>query len=243
MKKIAFHIQKGGTGKTTLSGNIAYAQSQTRKTVLIDCDPQGNASSWFIVDSAKYELADILQGRATVKESLIKLSETFYILPTFAINGGLKDYAETALFREPFIFDDLTEELEKQDFEIAIFDLSPGMSQLERTVIGSVDVVITPLTPEYFSLDGIEIFSNELKKLNKSLRKNVRHNKIVCNGLNKSFSRHTEIYKTFEDLEYTLFTIPQDSKIAESQLVHKSIFEYHPESRSIPELQRLSRAL
>ncbi|WP_210378383.1 ParA family protein, partial [Borreliella garinii] len=49
MKKIAFHIQKGGVGKTTLSGNIASYLSKTKKVVLVDCDiQQGSSSTWFL---------------------------------------------------------------------------------------------------------------------------------------------------------------------------------------------------
>ena len=62
MIKVAFHIQKGGTGKTTLAGNVSYALSKNKKTILIDCDPQGNASSWFLVENPPYELADVLKA-------------------------------------------------------------------------------------------------------------------------------------------------------------------------------------
>lgn len=240
MKKVAFHIQKGGVGKTTISGNVAFSVSRDKKTIYIDTDPQGNASSWLLTAAPQYELSDILNGTVSALDAIVKIDDNFHIIPTFAIDGKLKDYAETKLFREPFIFDDLCGELDRAGYEIAIFDLSPGMSQLERAVIAAVDEVITPLTPEYFSLDGIEIFRNELDKLNKAMRKNVRHEKIVCNGLNRSFSAHNDIYREFESLKYKLFTIPQDRKIADAQLFHKSIFEYNPESKSIPELKRLA---
>lgn len=243
MKRIAFHIQKGGVGKTTLSGNVAYYMSLKKRVCLVDADPQGNASSWFITEAPQYELADVLSGSVSISEALCSISEKFYILPTFGIDGGLKEYAESKLFKEPFIFEDVNEALQGAGFDLVIYDLSPGMSQLERTVISSVDEVITPLTPEFFSIDGIEIFNSELKKINKSFRKQVKHNKIVCNSLNKSFSRHREISGNFNALDYQLFTIPQDSKIAEAQLYNSSIFQYYPESKSIPEIVRLCEAL
>ena len=58
MKSIAFHIQKGGTGKTSCSGSIAAGLARKgHKTILVDCDQQGNASSWFLTNPIDYELA------------------------------------------------------------------------------------------------------------------------------------------------------------------------------------------
>lgn len=242
MKKIAFHNQKGGVGKTTISGNVAHYCSRKKKTILIDADPQGNASSWLLRDAPRYELADALLGDIEAREAIIEVNG-LSLIPTFSINGKLKSYSETKLFQEPFIFQDLCEALGALGYELIIFDLSPGMSQLERAVISACDEAIVPVNAEFFSIDGIETFSNELQKLNKNYRREVKHNKLVCNALNLSFSRHREIYKEFQSLNYELFTIPQDARLAECQLLHKSIFEYAPESKSIPELERLGGAV
>ena len=60
-KTIAFHLQKGGVGKTTISGTLACQSAlDGYKTLLIDVDPQGNASSWFLKKTPKYELADVV---------------------------------------------------------------------------------------------------------------------------------------------------------------------------------------
>ncbi len=242
MKKVAFSVMKGGTGKSTTSGNVAYYLGQSKKTVLVDCDPQGNTTNWFLTETPEYELADVLMGRVTVRDALIEITKKFYLLPTISIGGRLKEYSETRLFQEPFIFIDLCENLSKS-FNYAVFDLSAGMSQLERTVISAMDEVITPLSPEFFSVDGIDLFTNELQKINRSFRSDVKHNKIICNGLNKSFLRHKNIYKQLQQLEFNMFTIPQDSKLSESQLSHKSIFQYCPKSKSIPEIKRIAEAI
>ncbi|MBA7493512.1 Chromosome-partitioning ATPase Soj [subsurface metagenome] len=239
MKKVAFTIQKGGTGKTTLSGNCAYAAARTKKTVLVDCDPQGNSSSWFLTKGVAYELADVLKGEVKVQDAVVQVGK-FYMIPTFGLDGNLKQYGENQLNDEPFIFEDLCSGLEVQGFQVAIFDLSPGMSKLEKCVILAMDEVITPLTPEFFSVDGISIFNAELQKINRSFRKNVQHRTVVANNVNRRFRRHNVYYKQFQDLKYKLFTVGQDAKLAESQMYNKSIFEYYPESKTIPELEKLT---
>lgn len=243
MKKYAFHLQKGGVGKTTISGNIAGLISKTEKTILIDADPQGNITSWFIQESFKNDLSSVLSGDAAPGDAIIKLSENFHILPTKKISGNLRTYSKNTLPDEPFIFDDLNGELEKLGYSICIYDLGPGMNLLESSVIKSIDEVITPMTPEFFSLDGIEIFTNELKNINKTWRRNVKHNKIVCNLINKSYSRHNEAFAIFQDLDYDLFTLPQDAKLAECLYKGKSIVDYYPKSKAIPELQKLCEAM
>ncbi len=243
MRSVAFHIQKGGVGKTTLSGNIAFLVSESHRVVLVDCDPQGNSSSWFLTETPAHELGDVLQGNVTVDQALVPVSANLSILPTFSLDGVLKQYAETRLNDEPFIFEELVQELSSLGIDMAIFDLSPGMSRLEKSVLLAMDEVVVPLTPEYFSVDGITIFNNELRKLNKNFRRSVRFDRIVCNAINHSFRRHREFVAALEDLDYELYLVPQDARLAESQIRHQSASEYDRRTKAIPELQRLADAL
>ena len=155
----------------------------------------------------------------------------------------MKNYAETTLFREPFIFEDFCRGLENLHFEVAIFDMSPGMSTLERSILSAMDEVVTPLTPEYFSLDGIDSFSKELSQINKSYRKKIQHKKIVVNAINQSFRRHKAILDQLDTLDYDIYHVSQDSKIAEAQLYNQSIFEYFPNSKTVTEIARLADSL
>ena len=245
MKKIAFHIQKGGVGKTTLSGNTAsYFMSKNKKTILIDCDPQGNSSSWFITNQdVKYELADVLKGDVSIEDVVLEINTNFFLLPTFSLNGTLKNYAESKLFHEPFIFDDLCAQLETFNFNYAIFDLSPGMSMLERSVLLAMDEVITPLTPEYFSIDGIEIFNDELNKINKNYRKQIVHKRIVINAINRSFKLHKSYLERFKSLNYEIYYISQDANIPKSQTLNQSIFDFNIKSKTVSEFEKLANSI
>jgi len=218
-KTISFHLQKGGVGKTTISGTLACQSAMDGyKTLLIDVDPQGNASSWFLKQAPKYELADILQGRCYIEEAIVKLPQldNLYIIPTFGINGNLKNYSETKLAEEPFVIQDTVNEL-KKEYPHLILDLSPGLGRLEKAALIASNEVITPMTPEVFSLDGLEIFKDELVKIKKNFRSNVQHTKIIINSYDERIKQHKEIVQAASGGAFSVFMIPVDPVFRKAQ--------------------------
>lgn len=218
-KSIAFHLQKGGVGKTTISGTLACQSAlEGASTLLIDVDPQGNASSWFLKYAPKFELADVIQGKCFPNEAIIQLDQVpnLSLLPTFGIGGTLKNYSETKLAEEPYVIQDLLKELSKT-YEHIILDLSPGLGRLERSSLIAVDEVITPMTPEVFSLDGLEIFIEELKRLKKNLRSSVRHSKIVINSFDERIKQHRDIYEEASKGAFEVFKVPVDPLFRKAQ--------------------------
>jgi len=230
VKKIGFSVQKGGSGKTTTSTNVAFGLARKGyKVVLADCDPQGNASTNYLTEAPEYELSDVLNGNVEVKDALAEIRENFFILPTFSIGGGLRLYGETKVTQEPFIFQDLGEELEKLGFDYLIYDLSPGLGPLERAVMIGSDEVITPILPEYFSLDGVEIFITELEKLRKAMRIKTKYDKVIINNINLSLKIHKETVNDIEKAikgKLTPYHIPQDVNLKSAQAENISIYEY-----------------
>ncbi len=79
MKKIAFHIQKGGVGKTTLSGNIASYLSKTKKVILVDCDiQQASSSTWFLNhEILKLDIKDFLLKKMDVDQVVRQIQKIF----------------------------------------------------------------------------------------------------------------------------------------------------------------------
>ena len=247
MKVFAFHIQKGGVGKTTMTGNVGYALAlKGKKTIMIDADPQGSLSTWFLKKSPPHELAEVLDKKVTAEDAIVKLNEHLYLLPTFGLEENLKTFAETQLINKQKAFLNLTRELADLDFEYCVFDLSPGMSLLEKRIIAECNEVITPLTAEFFSLDGIEIFTNHLKRINEDFTfsdsKKVSHHKIVLNMVNRTFKQHLKIISEIEKKDYQIYKIAQDRKVSDIQVMQESIF-YYPASKTISEFNRLANDL
>lgn len=244
-KAIAFHLQKGGVGKTTVSGTLACQSALNGlKTLLIDCDPQGNLSSWFLKDTPKLELADVLQGKCYSDEAILKVDnvDNLYILPTFGIGGTLKNYSETKLVDEPFIIQDLVEDL-KSSYEHIVLDLSPGLGRLERSALIACDEIITPMTPEVFSLDGLEIFIEELAKLKKNYKSPVKHKRIIINSFDERIKQHRDIYRVADESgRFLIFKIPVDPIFRKAQEANRIPQNYKVRGRGMKVLTQESLA-
>ena len=244
MKSIAFHIEKGGTGKTTMAGNVGHELAALGfKTVIADGDPQGNLSSWLVHSDFDAELADVLEEEATVYQAIVQVREFLHVLPTFGVGGGLKDFAESKLFRQPFAFADLRDRIDKWGADFLVWDLGPGISELERAILATCDEVIPVTMPEFFSVDGLEIFTYHLDKLRKERRAEFTTTKLVMNRVNRAYSYHKAYAEQLGGLGYELFTVGQSTDVSDGVPNHQVLTEYNPGNRYAGEIQRLAKAV
>jgi chromosome partitioning protein len=234
-KTISFHLQKGGVGKTTISGALACQSAMEGfRTLFIDVDPQGNGSSWFLKETPQYELADVVQGKCFIHDAILEIEEipNLHILPTFGIGGSLKLYSETKLADEPYILQDLVKEI-TNEYDHIILDLSPGLGRLERAALISSDEVITPMTPEVFSLDGLEIFIDELDRLRKNLRSDVTHTRIIINSFDNRIRQHRDIYEAALQGKFKVYKIPVDPLFRKAQEAGKAPQQFKVRGRGL----------
>ncbi|MBN2858906.1 MAG: ParA family protein [Sphaerochaetaceae bacterium] len=221
-KTISFHLQKGGVGKTTIAGAVACESAMSGvSTLLVDLDPQGNTSSWFYTGSAMYEVADVLRGTCFVWDAVktVDTIENLYILPSFGIGGELKEYGEQSIQHEPYIIHEMVLQL-SQRFDRIILDLSPGLGNLERSALIASDEVITPMTPEIFSLDGLEIFIYELEKLRRNFTTRALHKRVIINGFDGRITQHKDMWRVAVSGPYTMYRLPVDPVFRKSQEHH-----------------------
>ena len=159
--------------------------------------------------------------------------DNLFILPTFGIGGTLKNYSETKLSEEPFVLQDLVNDV-SAEFPHIILDLSPGLGRLERSALIASDEIITPMTPEVFSLDGLEIFIDELQKLRKNMRSDVRHTKIIINSYDERIRQHRDIYNAAESSgRFKVFRIPVDPLFRKAQEANRIPQTYKVRGRGL----------
>ena len=243
MTVYSFMLQKGGTGKSSLAGNVAYKLAERNRVALIDADVQGNLSGWFLTGKVKAELADVLSGKIAVADALTDVTDNLKLLPTLMGSSDLATYKETALFREPFVFEDLNNALAVEGFDFVVYDTAPGLNQLERSVALSVDEVIPVMRPEYFSLDGLETFHGFLTDVNRSYRKSVGARRLVLNMVNDGYAAHKRNRARAETYDAELFIVPQDVNIEKAQEHHLPLMAYNSRSRAGASIEKIAEAL
>ena len=226
MRSFVFLNRKGGTGKTSVSVTCAIELANKGfRTVLADCDPQGNSSSWLARDF-KYELSDVLNGKISVSDCLIQTKfENLFLLPTFAINGGLQSFASST--RNYYAFEDSVFPALK-DFDYLIFDTSPAFGDFEKGIANCADVIVPVLKLDQFSADGFQTLIENLITTTKEIRCKDMLEKISFVILNQQDKRMKfqslfaeNFMKNFDDTQF--FTIPTDTSFVKAQILKNSI--------------------
>ncbi len=170
-KIIAVTNQKGGVGKTTTSVNLAASLVATqRKVLLVDIDPQGNATMGSGVNKHAVELSSyhVLMEEATVAEAVVATGEAGYdLLPS---NADLTA-AEVELLQQPQrerrLRDALVEII--GDYDYILIDCPPSLNMLTLNALVASQAVMIPMQCEYYALEGLTALVNTIEEVRSSL--------------------------------------------------------------------------
>jgi cobyrinic acid ac-diamide synthase len=197
-KALAFFNNKGGVGKTTLACNYAsFIASKGNKVVVVDCDPQGNASQLLLSDDQWLSLYDadkidnsrtvygifknIIQGGAEIQEDISLTSSIRFNVDLLAgdsrlalvedeISSSWGDFAGGKQFggRRTLWARGLAAYFRREDYDYVIFDVSPSLGALNRSILLGVDAFVTPLGTDLFSLHSIRNIHEWLNTINEN---------------------------------------------------------------------------
>ncbi|MBO8130594.1 MAG: ParA family protein [Candidatus Marinimicrobia bacterium] len=177
MKKIiSLANQKGGVGKTTSAINIGACLGVSEiKTLIVDIDPQSNATLGFGIDHKNLvnSIYEILIGKADVRDTIQKTEIPYVdILPSATRLVG----AEVELIDLPERESILKKHLEKikDDYQYIIIDCPPSLGLLTVNALTASDTVIIPIQCEYFAMEGLGQLLNTIRLVQKSLNRNLQ---------------------------------------------------------------------
>ena len=264
--------QKGGVGKTTTAVNMSIALGQQRevavegkgaasepvreastshKVLLVDLDPQGNASSGIIADTRLAELKssgktiyEALVGRIPIGDAIRSARERVFLVPSGPDLVGAEIELATREGRERVLKQILTPVRDAYDF--VIIDTPPSLGLLTLNALVAADSVIVPMQCEYYALEGLSALIETIKRIRASLNPKLQIDGLVLtmfdarNRLSHEIAREVEKHfpeKVFQSV------IPRNVRLSESPSHGLSVLEYDPKSAGAEAYRNLATEL
>ena len=235
-KIISIANQKGGVGKTTTSINLSTLLAKRGKKVLmIDADPQGNASSGVGIDRDEIELSvyDMLINDSSVDDIVKKTNiKNLYICPSNINLAGAEVELVSMMSREHRLKEKL--DVVKGEYDYIIIDCPPSLGLITLNAFTASDSVLIPVQCEYYALEGLGQLLNTISLVKKHLNKDIEIEGALLTmydiRTNLSNQVVKEVKKYFNDKVYKT-VIPRNVKLSEAPSYGMPISIYDPRSK------------
>lgn len=237
--------QKGGVGKTTTAVNLgAFLAKKRKKVLIIDLDPQGNATSGYGFDKTELEntVYDLLVNEEEISTVIASTSvKNVDMCPTNINLAGAEVELVSAISRETILRRAIEPVLDKYDF--IIIDCPPSLGLLTINALAACEGVIVPIQGEYYALEGLTQLIDTINMIKKKLNPSIGILGVVITmhdrrtQLTKQVVE--EVQKYFGDKVFNTF-IPRNVRLAEAPSHGQTIDEYDAKSKGSLAYQALA---